>query len=69
MLLLFNLFNINPIDYIDIKITVEYLKSIKWIFIDKVSMLSSKIWGVIRDMKNIYGFKFVLFGLKLNIMM
>jgi hypothetical protein len=25
-------------------------------------MITSKIWSVIRDIKNIYGFKFVLFG-------
>jgi hypothetical protein len=25
-------------------------------------MISSKVWSVIRDIKNIYGFKFVLFG-------
>ena len=35
---------------------------VKWIFIDEVSMITSKIWSVIRDIKNIYGFKFVLFG-------
>jgi hypothetical protein len=25
-------------------------------------MITSKIWSVIRDIKNIYGFKFILFG-------
>jgi hypothetical protein len=25
-------------------------------------MISSKVWSVIRDIENIYGFKFVLFG-------
>ena len=25
-------------------------------------MISSKVWSVIRDIKYIYGFKFVLFG-------
>jgi hypothetical protein len=61
---IFNLFNINPVDYTYIKTTVDKLKSdgIKWIFIDEVSMITSKIWSVIRDIKNIYGFKFVLFG-------
>jgi hypothetical protein len=61
---IFNLFNINPIDYTYIKTTVEKLKDegVTWIFIDEVSMISSKIWSVIRDIKNIYGFKFVLFG-------
>ena len=28
----------------------------------EVSMITSKIWSVIRDIKSIYGFKFVLFG-------
>ena len=31
-------------------------------FIDEFSMITSKIWSVIRDIENIYGFKFVLFG-------
>ncbi len=50
---IFNLFNINPVDYTCIKTTVEKLKSddIKWIFIDEVSMISSKICSVIRDIK------------------
>ena len=61
---IFNLFNINPIDYTYIKTTVEKLKDdgVKWIFIDEVSMITSKVWSVIRDIKSIYGFKFVLFG-------
>ncbi len=46
------------------KTTIDKLKSdgIKWIFIVEVSMITSKIWSAIRDMKNMYGFKFVLFG-------
>jgi hypothetical protein len=61
---IYNLFNINPVDYTYIKTTVDKLKEdgVKWIFIDEVSMITSKIWSVIRDIKNIYGFKFVLFG-------
>lgn len=61
---IFNLFNINPIDCTYIKTTVEKLKDdgVKWIFVDEVSMITSKVWSVIRDIKNIYGFKFVLFG-------
>jgi hypothetical protein len=47
-----------------IKTTVDKLKEegVTWISIDEVSMISSKDWSVIRDIKNIYGFKFVLFG-------
>jgi thymidine kinase len=72
------LFNINPIDYTYLKSTVENLKKegVEWIFIDEVSMITSKIWSAIRDIKKIDGFKFVLFGiftsyqvLNLNIMM
>ena len=61
---IFNLFNISPVDYTYIKTTVDKLKEegVTWIFIDEVSMISSKVWSVIRDIKNIYGFKFVLFG-------
>ena len=61
---IYNLFNINPVDYTYIKTTVEKLKDkgVKWIFIDEVSMITSKIWSVIRDIKNIYGFTFILFG-------
>jgi hypothetical protein len=61
---IFNLFNINPIDYTYLKSTVENLKKdgVEWIFIDEVSMITSKIWSAIRDIKTIYGFKFVLFG-------
>ncbi len=39
-----NLFNINPIDYTYLKSTVENLKKegVEWIFIDEVSMITSK---------------------------
>ncbi len=48
---IFNLFNINPIDYTYLKSTVENLKKegVEWIFIDEVSMITSKIWSAIRD--------------------
>ena len=52
---IYNLFNINPVDYTYIKITVEKLKTdgVEWIFIDEVSMITSKIWSVLRDIKKI----------------
>ncbi len=60
------MFNINPIDYTYLKSTVENFKKegAEWIFIDdsEVSMITSKIWSAIRDIKKIHGFKFVLFG-------
>ncbi len=59
-----NLFNIDPNDYTYLKTTKENLKKVgvEWIFIDEVSMITSKIWSAIRDIKKIYGFKFVSFG-------
>ncbi len=47
---------INPVDYTYIKTTVDKLKrdEIKWIFIAEVSMITSKVWSVIRDIKCIY---------------
>ena len=75
------MFNINPIDYTYLKSTVENLKKegVEWIFIDEVSMITSKIWSAIRDIKKIYGsygsslYYLVIFTsyqmLNLNIMM
>jgi hypothetical protein len=50
---IFNLFNIIPIYYTYLKSTVENLKKegVEWIFIDEVSMITSKIWSAIRDIK------------------
>jgi hypothetical protein len=61
---IFNLFNINPVDYTYLKSTVENLKTegVEWIFVDEVSMITSKIWSAIRANTKIYGFKLVLFG-------
>jgi hypothetical protein len=46
------------------KTTVDKLNNdgVKWIFIDEVSTITPKVWSAIRDIKYIYGFKFVLFG-------
>ncbi len=45
--------NINPIDYTYPKTTVKNLKKdgVEWIFVDEVSMISSKVWSAIRDFK------------------
>jgi hypothetical protein len=61
---IFNVFNVNPHDFTYLKTTVEKLKKngVEWIFIDEISMIPSKIWAVLRDIKKIYGFKFVLVG-------
>ena len=37
-------------------------EGVEYIFIDEISMISSNLWGVLRDIKNIYKFKFILVG-------
>ncbi len=34
----------------------------EWIFIDEISMINSKVWAVLNDIKTKYNFKFVLMG-------
>jgi hypothetical protein len=50
---IFNLFNINPLNNTYLKTTVENLtkEGVEWIFIDEISMITSKIWSAIRDIK------------------
>ncbi len=68
MLQLYLIWSISILDYTYLKSTVEnlkkegVLKNRRWIFVDEVSMITSKIWSAIRDIKNIYGVTFVLFG-------
>jgi Cdc6-like AAA superfamily ATPase len=52
---IYNLFNINPVDYTYIKTTVDKLKEdgVKWIFIDEVSMITSK-FGVSLEILKIF---------------
>jgi ATP-dependent exoDNAse (exonuclease V) alpha subunit len=38
------------------------ISGVEWIFIDEISMINSKIWGVLSDMKKKYNFKFILLG-------
>ena len=61
---IYNTFYINPKDYTYLKSTVEILKSsgVEWVFVDEISMIQSKVWACILDIKKIYGFKFVLIG-------
>ena len=61
---IFNAFNINPIDFTYLKTRVEKLKAsgVEWVFIDEISMIQSKVWAVLRDIKKIYNFKFILVG-------
>jgi hypothetical protein len=61
---IFSLFNINPHDFTYLKSKVDKMKEegVKYIFIDEVSMIQSKLWAVLRDIKNIYKFKFILVG-------
>ena len=60
----YNLFNIDPHTHTYIKSTVEKLKDsgVEWIFIDEISMVNSKIWAVLSNIKKKYNFKFVLLG-------
>ena len=61
---IYDVFNINPHDHTYLKSKVEKLKAngLKWVFIDEISMINSKCWAVIRDIKRIYKFNFVLVG-------
>jgi hypothetical protein len=61
---IYDVFNINPNDHTYLKSKIEKLKKngLKWVFIDEVSMINSKVWAVIRDIKRIYKFNFVLVG-------
>ncbi len=60
----YNLFNIDTHTHTHLKSAVEKLKNsgVEYIFIDEISMIYSKIWGVLSDVKKIYNFKFVLIG-------
>ena len=61
---IYSLFNINQHNHTYLKSAVDKLKSegVEYIFIDEISMINSKVWAVIRDIKKIYGFKFILIG-------
>ena len=61
---IYSLFNINPHDHTYVKSTVDKMKKdgVEWIFIDEISMINSKVWAILRDIKIIYGFKFFLSG-------
>ena len=57
----YNLFNIDTHTHTYLKSAVEKLKNsgVEYIFIDEISMINSKIWGVLSDIKKKYNFKFV----------
>ena len=61
---IYSLFNINQHNHTYLKSAVDKLKNggVEYIFIDEVSMINSKVWAVLRDIKKIYGFKFILIG-------
>ena len=61
---IYNLFNINPKDNTYVRGTVEKLKKsgVEWVFIDEVSMVNSRVWGILNDIKKKYNFKFILIG-------
>jgi predicted AAA+ superfamily ATPase len=61
---IYALLNINQHSHTYLKSAVDKLKNggVEYIFIDEVSMINSKVWAVLRDIKKIYGFKFILIG-------
>ena len=61
---IYSLFNINTHNHTYLKLTVDKLKSegVQYIFVDEISMINSKVWAVLRDIKKIYGFIFILAG-------
>ena len=61
---IYSLFNINQHNHTYLKSTVDKLKAegVEYIFIDEISMISSKVWAALRDIKKIYQFKFILIG-------
>ena len=58
------MFDINPIDfsYSFKKAHGVYISGIKYILIDKVSMISEKIWHVLAQIKQQFNFIFIGFG-------
>ena len=49
----YNLLNIYPHGFSYLKLSAEKLKNegLKWVFIDELSIINSKVWSVLRDMK------------------
>ena len=61
---IYSLFNINVHNHTYLKSTVNKLKSegVEYILIDEISMVNSKVFAILRDIKKIYGFIFILVG-------
>ena len=61
---IYNLFNINPKDNSYLKSAVQKLKDsgVEYIFIDEVSMINSRVWSILNDIKQNFNFKFILIG-------
>ena len=61
---IYNAFDIDYHDHTYVRSSVDRMKKagLEWVFIDEISMINSSLWGVIRDIKRQYGFKFVLSG-------
>jgi energy-coupling factor transporter ATP-binding protein EcfA2 len=61
---IYNLFNIDTKTHTYVKSSVDKLQNsgVEWIFIDEISMINSKCWAVLNDIKSKYNFKFVLMG-------
>ena len=61
---IYSLFNINQHNHTYLKSTVDKSKAegLEYFFIDEISMISSKVYSVLRDIKKIYQFKFIMIG-------
>ena len=61
---IYNAFDIDFHDHTYVRSSVQKMKAegLEWVFVDEISMINSSLWGVIRDIKRNYGFKFVMSG-------
>ena len=61
---IYNLFNISPKDNTYLKSAVQKLKDsgVEYIFVDEVSMINSRVWSILNDIKKKFNFKFILMG-------
>ncbi len=61
---IYSLFNTNTHNHTYFKSAVDKLKSsgVKYIFIDEICRISSKVGSILQDIKKIYGFIYILVG-------
>ena len=61
---IYNLFNISPKDNSYLKSAVQRLKDsgVEYIFIDEASMINSRVWSILMDIKKQFNFTFIILG-------